>query len=67
MTQFEFRLSDEDTSRIFALKEEAGKDDLTANDYARELLIKTIHRLYPEPVKYDENTGERIRRKKGNS
>lgn len=63
--KFEFYLSDEDTERLFALKEDAGKDNLTGNDYAKELLHSTLYRMHPETVKYDEETGERIPRKRG--
>lgn len=61
--EFNFYLSDEDTERLFALKEESGKDDLTGNEYARQLLEMTLHKMYPERVKYDDETGERIPRK----
>lgn len=65
MAQFEFWLSHEDTDRVFALKAEAGKADLTGNEYARELLEKTLHQLHPETVRFDEDTGDMILRKKG--
>ena len=61
-TKFEFYLSEEDTERLFALKEEEGKDSLTGNEYAKELLEGLLHRKHPEIVRYDEETGERIRR-----
>ena len=32
--KFEFYLSDEDTERLFAVKEDKGKEELTGNDYA---------------------------------
>ena len=65
MAQFEFWLSAEDTDRVFALKAEAGKADMTGNDFARELLEKTLHKLHPETVRHDEETGDMILRKKG--
>lgn len=58
-TKFEFYLSEEDTERLFAVKEEKGKSDLTGNEYAKELLVKTLHQLHPRTVKYDDY-GERI-------
>lgn len=64
MAQFEFWLSSEDTDRVFALKAEAGRLNLTGNEYARELLEKTLHQLHPETVKFDEDTGDIILRKK---
>jgi len=59
-TKFEFYLSEEDTERLFAAKEDAGKEDLTGNEYAKELLSKELHRLHPATVKYDDN-GDRIK------
>ncbi|UWI19423.1 MAG: hypothetical protein [Bacteriophage sp.] len=65
MTEFGFYLSTEDTERLFALKEEAGATHLTGNEYARQLLEATLYRLHPEQVRYDDETGERIPRKRG--
>ena len=42
--KFEFYLSDEDTERLFAVKEDKGKTELTGNEYARELLERELHR-----------------------
>lgn len=52
--KFEFYLSDEDTERLFAVKEDKGKTELTGNEYARELLERELHRLHPSRVKYDD-------------
>lgn len=65
MAQFEFWLSSEDTDRVFALKAEAGKADMTGNDFARELLEKTLHKLHPETVQFNEDTGDILPRKGG--
>ena len=59
-TRFEFYLSEEDTERLFAIKENKGKSDLTGNEYAKELLVKTLHQMHPKTVKYDEY-GERLK------
>lgn len=59
--KFEFYLSDDDTERLFAIKENNGKDELTGNEYAKELLEKELYRLHPSRVKYDNETGERIK------
>ena len=59
-TKFEFYLGEEDTERLFALKESEGKEYLTGNEYAKELLSSLLHRKHPHIVKYDEN-GERIK------
>ena len=51
--KFEIYLSDEDTERLFAVKEDKGKAELTGNDYARELLERELHRLHPrQPVQH---------------
>ena len=63
MTEFNFYLSADDTDRLFALKAEAGAGDLTGNEYARQLLERELHRLHPETVKYDDETGDIIPRK----
>jgi hypothetical protein len=60
-TRFEFYLGDEDTERLFAVKEDKGKNDLTGNDYARELLEGLLHKMHPSIVRYDDETGERIK------
>lgn len=65
MAELNIYLSSDDIDRLFALKDEAGKYNLTGNDYARELLEGLLHRLHPERVRYDDETGERIPRKRG--
>lgn len=59
--KFEFYLSDDDVERLFAVKEDSGKHDLTGNAFARELLEKELRRLHPRRVRYDDETGERIK------
>ena len=54
MVEFNFYLSDEDTDRLFALKQQAGKDDLTGNEYAKELLHQLLYKRHPQTVEYDE-------------
>lgn len=60
-TKFDFYLSDEDTERLFAIKEDQGKSNLTGNDYAKELLVGVLYRLHPRTVRYNDDTGERIK------
>jgi hypothetical protein len=60
-TRFEFYLNDEDTERLFAIKEDKGKNDLTGNQYARELLEGVLYKMHPKRVRYDDETGERIK------
>ena len=62
--EVKFYLNDNDVDRLWALKEEVGKDNLSGNDFARELLEQTLYKMHPEKVRYDEETGELIPRKK---
>ena len=55
MTDFIFTLSDDDTDRLFAIKELQGRDDLTGNEFARLLLQDTLFRLFPRRPRYDES------------
>ena len=54
MPMIEFYISNEDLDRLFAIKKKQGKDDITGNDFARELLEKELHRLHPRRVEFDE-------------
>lgn len=58
-TKFEFYLSEEDTDRVFILKQLQGEDKMTGNEFAKELLINTLHSQYPSTPKVDES-GEYI-------
>lgn len=53
-TKFEFYLSSEDTERLFCLKNKTGKNDLTGNEYARQLLERELYRLCPRLPETDE-------------
>lgn len=55
MVTFEFILTDEDFDRLFILKQKDGLDNLTGNEYARELLEKELRRRYPKIPRTDEN------------
>lgn len=59
----EFYLGANDIDRLFAIKEDMGKTELTGNEFARELLEKELHRPHPQLVKYDED-GIRIKKEK---
>ena len=59
MTEFSFYLSDEDTERLFAIKELQGRGDLTGNDFAMQLLEGELYRLFPATPQYNEK-GELI-------
>lgn len=47
MVKFEFYLGEEYFDRMTVAKKKAGKDDLTFNEYAKELLQKELYRLQP--------------------
>ena len=64
MTEFTFFLNDDDTDRLWALKQEAGESTLTGNEYAAKILSWALQKLHPEQVQYDE-TGKIIPRKTG--
>lgn len=59
MREITFYLSETDIDRLFAIKELQGRDDLTGNDFARQLLEGELYRLFPATPKYNEN-GELI-------
>ncbi len=54
MVEFNFYLSEEDTDRLFAIKKLRGKDELTGNEYARELLEGLLYHLFPGRPEWDE-------------
>lgn len=58
MTKFEFYLSEEDTDRLFSVKNSTGNNDLTGNEYAKDLLHASLHNLHPAIVQYDDNGNE---------
>lgn len=55
MTEFTFSLSAEDTDRLFTIKQLQGLDNLTGNEFARQLLEGELYRLFPAIPKYDDN------------
>lgn len=60
MPMFEFWLGDANTDRLFSIKEAQGRNDLSGNDFARELLERELYRLHPNVPEFDEN-GEEIK------
>lgn len=58
MPMFEFWLGNEDADRLFSVKATQGKDNLTGNDFARELLERELYRLHPNVPEFDENGKE---------
>ena len=64
MPKIEFYISGNDLDRLFAIKKLQGKDDLTGNDFAEELLERELHRLFPSIPEYDDGNllnGDRYR------
>lgn len=55
MVKFEIWLADNDFDRLFEIKKQQGKTDLTGNEFARELLESQLHRLHPQTVKFDDD------------
>lgn len=51
--RLEFYLSDADVDRLYAVKEKQGKDDMTGNEFAKELLEGVLHQLHPRRVPED--------------
>lgn len=54
MVRLEFNILDEDMERLWALKEKRGENNMTGNQFAKELLVEALHRLQPRVQKDDE-------------
>ena len=50
MVKFQFYLSDEDYDRLYAIKQDWGRNDLTGNDFAALLLSSYLHQIHPQRV-----------------
>ena len=48
MVKFEFNLSEEYFDRMTVAKKKMGKDELTYNEFAKELLQKELYKLQPK-------------------
>ena len=60
MAELNFYLSNNDMERLFYIKNKLeNKNDLTGNEFAKELLQRELHRLSPSIPKTDKN-GEYI-------
>jgi hypothetical protein len=55
MPEIKFYISGNDLDRLFAIKSLQGKDKLTGNDFAEELLTRELHRLFPAIPDFDDN------------
>lgn len=49
-----FDLSVEDAERLFLIKDQQGRDDLTGNQFARRLLENELYRLCPHLPEEEE-------------
>lgn len=58
--KFEFYLADDDFNRLYAIKSKQGKDDLTGNEFAKELLEAVLYDLHPSVPKDDECDDEEV-------
>ena len=56
--RFEFYLSEEDTDRLFSVKNSTGNNDLSGNEYAKDLIHASLYKLHPAIVQYDDNGDE---------
>lgn len=55
MVHFELNLTEEDANRIFAVKDIEGKTDLTAEQFAAQLLSRYVSNLFPAEPKYSDS------------
>ncbi len=55
MARFSFDLTNLDTARLFAIKEIQGENDVTGNEFARKLLERELHRLFPNDPLFDDD------------
>ena len=53
--KFEFCLTDDDTARLFAIRANEGENSLSANEFAKVLLVRELHHLHPLVTQYDES------------
>ena len=49
----EFYISDADYDRLYAIKEKQGKDNLTGNEFAKELLENVLYQMHPRKVEQE--------------
>jgi hypothetical protein len=51
--EFIIYLSEEDTARLFAIKQLQGRADITGAEFAAQLLENELYRLFPANVEKD--------------
>lgn len=54
MREINFYLSETDIDRLFVIKDLQGKQDLTGNEFARQLLERELYRLFPATPVFNE-------------
>lgn len=47
-------LNEDDANRLFAIMEQEGNTKLSANEFAKEMLVSAIHRRHPSKVVYED-------------
>ena len=52
--KLEFYISEEDMERLWAIKEAQGRNDLTGNEFDRELLESVLCQLHPDKVENED-------------
>lgn len=54
MAELNFYVSQATINRLFAIKKLQGKDNMTGNEFAAELLENELYRLFPATPQQDE-------------
>lgn len=54
VVKLEFYISEENMERLWAIKEAQGRNDLTGNEFARELLESVLCQLHPDKVENED-------------
>lgn len=52
--KLEFYISDDYMDRLWEIKDRQGKDNITGNEFAKELLENELYRLHPKKVRRNE-------------
>lgn len=55
MPDINFYLTNSAMDRLFAIKKLQGKDDMTGNEFAAQMLEDELYRLFPVAPNFDEH------------
>lgn len=55
MPDINFYLTNSAMDRLFAIKKLQGKDDMTGNEFAAQMLEDELYRLFPAAPNFDEH------------